>query len=116
MAKSHPALSHDQVTSRPVSRARNSLAALTVLLSLASLAILLNAPIGSRLGASLVRSFGTLELPASALNRYEAARIEADPTESKYRAMGEQLASRFGVPAESPRVFDRREFDEVCRR
>jgi soluble lytic murein transglycosylase-like protein len=100
MAKSHPALSHDQVTSRPVSRARNSLAALTVLLSLASLAILLNAPIGSRLGASLVRSFGTLELPASALNRYEAARIEADPTESKYRAMGEQLASRFGVPAE----------------
>lgn len=100
MAKSHPAASHEHVIPRPVSRARNSLAGLTVLFSLASLAILLNAPIGSRLGASLLRSFGTLELPASALNRYEAARNEADPTESKYRAMGEQLARRFSVPAD----------------
>jgi len=100
MAKSHPATLYDHALSRPPFFARHTLAGIAALISIASLAIMFHAPAGSRLAELLVQSFGTIELPQLALNRFQPRPVAVDPYEAKYRAIGEHLARRFRVSAD----------------
>ncbi len=100
MAKSHPALSYDHAVSRPTFWARNLVSSIAVLVSIASLAIMFNSPVGSTLAGMFAQSFGALELPQLPLGRFQAKPAEVDPNEAKYRAIGEHLARRFRVSAE----------------
>ncbi len=100
MAKSHPALSYDHAVLRPTFWARNLVSSIAVLVSIASLAIIFNSPVGSRLAGLFAQSFGALELPQLPLSRFQGKPAEVDPNEAKYRAIGEHLARRFRVSAE----------------
>ncbi len=100
MAKSHPATLYDHDLSRPTFWARNTLAGIAVLLSIASLALIFNAPAGNRLAGLLEQSFGALELPQGPLRNYQPQLADIDPNQAKYRAMGEHLARRFRVSAD----------------
>ena len=100
MAKSHPALFYDQVISRAALWARNTLAGIAVLLSIASLALMFNSTAGNRLAGLFAQSLGAIELPQGPLRSYQPQLTDIDPNQAKYRAMGEHLARRFRVSAD----------------
>jgi soluble lytic murein transglycosylase-like protein len=100
MAKSHPALLYDHAVPRSTFWARNTLSSIALLVSIASLAIMFNAPATTRLAGLLAQSLGALELPQLPLNRFQTQPVEVDPNEAKYRAIGEHLARRFRVSAD----------------
>jgi soluble lytic murein transglycosylase-like protein len=97
MAKSHPALSYDHAASRPAFRARNTLVGLVLLASIASLAVFMHSPAGSRVSMLLsptLSSLGLLRLP---LNPVAPAPVKVNPDQEKYRVIGQHLARRFNV-------------------
>ena len=100
MAKSHPALFYDQALSRAALWARNTLAGIAVLLSIASLALMFNSTAGNRLAGLFAQSLGAIELPQGPLRSYQPQLTDIDPNQAKYRAMGEHLARRFRVSAD----------------
>jgi soluble lytic murein transglycosylase-like protein len=100
MAKSHPAPSDEHSVSRPTFWARNPLASMAALISIASIAFVVHLPAGSRLAGMLAQSWGTIELPELALNRIQAQPAAVDPNQAKYRTIGDYLAQRFRVSAE----------------
>lgn len=80
--------------------ARNPLASMAALASIATLAIMFNLPAGARLVSMFAQSLGALELPHMLLSRLHVQSVAVDPNEPKYRAIGEHLAQRFRVSAD----------------
>ena len=100
MAKSHPALLDESTVSRAAFWARNPLASLAALVSIASLAVALSLPSGGPLAALPGQIWGALELPHLSLGRVQVPPPVIDPSAAKYRAIGEHLAQRFRVSAD----------------
>jgi hypothetical protein len=100
MAKSHPALSHEHVVTRPAFRARNTLAGFLLMASIASLAVVAHAPGGDRLAMLLSQSLGVIDLTRLTSVPVQPVPVQVNPDDAKFRAIGQHLARRFNVSVE----------------